>query len=163
MALTTNRNYLQPTGFKFIVNRQNYPNLEYFAQSLVHPGASVSPVELPTSRVTRVPLAGDKINYGEMSVDIILDEDMTSYKEMQNWLERIVNDGHITEDRNGKIATASDITVIILNSHNNNAVTIKYQDCVPTSIGQLTLASNVQDVAYTTFNVSFRFSQFVIT
>src|SRR6056300_637948 len=120
MALTTNRNYLQPTGFKFIVNRQNYSNLEYFAQSLVHPGASVSPVELPTSRVTRVPLAGDKINYGEMSVDIILDEDMTSYKEMQAWLERIINDGHVEDSFGSKEPTASDITVLIMSSHNNS-------------------------------------------
>ena len=37
--LTTNKNYLQPTGFRVIISRQNYPNLEYFAQGVTHPGA----------------------------------------------------------------------------------------------------------------------------
>lgn len=162
MALTTNLNYLQPTGFKFVISKDEYSNLEYFAQSFTHPGASVSPVEIPTRRVNRVPLAGDKINYGEMSVDIILDEDMSAYKEMQGWLERIVNDGHVEFDTATKKATASDITIMILSSHNNTNVKIKYHDCIPVNIGQITLASNVQDVAFTTFNTSFRFSTFEI-
>ena len=162
MALTDNKNYLQPTGFKFIIQSDEYANLEYFAQSISHPGASVAPVELPTSRITRVPFAGDKMNFGEMSVDIILDEDMSAYKEMQKWLERMVNDGHVPFDTAAKKATAADIRVIILTSHNNSGVTIHYKDCVPTSIGQVQLSSNVADVTYTTFNVSFRFSEFEI-
>ena len=163
MALTTNLNYLQPTGFKFVISKDNYSNIEYFAQSFTHPGASVSPVEIPTRRINRVPMAGDKISYGEMSVDIILDEDMSAYKEMQNWLERIVNDGHVEfQDPGGKAPTASDITIMILSSHNNTNVKIKYHDCIPVSIGQITLASNVQDVAFTTFNTAFRFSTFEI-
>lgn len=164
MALTTNRNYLQPTGFKFIIERTNYPNLEYFAQSIVHPGASVQPLELPNPRIVGIPLAGDKINYGEMSAEIILDEDMNSYKEMQSWLERIIADGHVEDSFQGnKIPTASDITVLVLSSHNNSNVEIKYNDCIPTNLSSITLASNVQDVAFLTFTVSFRFASFVIT
>ena len=34
--LTTNLNYLQPTGFRVIINRTRYPNLEYFVQSVSH-------------------------------------------------------------------------------------------------------------------------------
>ena len=36
--LTTNLNYLQPTSYKITIDRENYPNLEYFAQSITHPG-----------------------------------------------------------------------------------------------------------------------------
>lgn len=162
MSLTTNKNFLQPTGFKFIINRRNYPNLEFFAQSVTHPGATVNPLELPTTRIASVALAGDKITYSQLSLDVILDEDMQSYKEMQNWLERIVNDGHINETIGSKIATYSDITLIILTSHNNKNVQIKYKDCVPVDIGNIQMASNVNDVAFTTFQVSFRFSSFEI-
>lgn len=162
MSLTTNKNFLQPTGFKFIINRRNYPNLEFFAQSVTHPGATVNPLELPTTRIASVALAGDKITYSQLSLDVILDEDMQSYKEMQSWLERIVNDGHVDETLDTKIATYSDITVIIMTSHNNKNVQIKYKDCVPVDIGSFQLASNVNDVAFTTFQVSFRFSSFEI-
>lgn len=162
MALTTNINYLQPTGFKLVISRDNYANIEYFAQTVTHPGSSVTPVELPTSRVTRIPFAGDKVNYGEMTAEILLDEQMSSYKEMHAWLERIVNDGHVPYDTIDKKATAADITVIILSSSNNKSVQIRYKDCVPTDLTQINFAANVQDVAYTTFTASFRFSTFEI-
>jgi len=163
MAITSNKNYLQPTGFKLVINHEHFANTEYFAQSISHPGASVAPVEIPTSRIARIPIAGDKINYGEMTADIILDEDLKAYQEMQDWLERIVNEGHVPVETASKQATASDISLIIQSSHNNKNVTIKYKDCVPTSLGQIQLASNVTDVTFTTFNVSFRFTEFEIT
>lgn len=162
MSLTTNKNYLQPTGFKFIIDRRNYPNLEFFAQSVVHPGASVSPVELNVPRVSQIALAGDKISYGSLTLDVIVDEDMESYKEFQNWLERTVNDKQNNSTTSPEPSTSADISLLIMSSHNNKNNTIKYNDCVPTEIGSLNLASNTGDVAYATFSVSFRFTTFEI-
>lgn len=161
-TLTTNKNYLQPTGFKFIINRQNYTNLEFFAQSVTHPGASVAPLEVPLSRIQSMPLAGDKINYGEMQLDILLDENMESYIEMQNWLERMVNDGHVNSESTTKIPTYADITLMILTSHNNKNVQIRYNDCLPTNVGSIQLSANAADVRFPTFTTSFRFSSFEI-
>jgi len=162
MALTTNQNYLQPTGFKFIVSGSKYKNIEFFAQSVTHPGASVAPIEMPGRRVTSIPLAGDKINYGELTLECLLDEDMTSYKEMQSWLERIVTEGQKNDSTGTNTATYADITVMVLTSHNNSNVKIKYFDCLPTNLGMVQLNSNVTDVMYPTFTVSFRFSSFEI-
>ena len=50
--LTSNLNYLQPTGFRVVIDRTKYPNLEYFAQSVSHPGAQLTPLELPVRRIT---------------------------------------------------------------------------------------------------------------
>ena len=162
MALTTNTNYLQPTGFKFIISGDQYKNLEFFAQSVTHPGANANPVELPVARVTSVPLAGDKITYSELSLEVLVDEDMKSYKEMQAWLERNVNQKQDNEVCGANVSTYSDITLIILTSHNNNNVQIKYFDCLPTNIGAITMSSNTTDVIYPTINVEFRFSSFEI-
>lgn len=163
MALTTNKNYLQPTGFKVVIDRRSYSNLEFFAQSVMHPGSSVNPLDVATTRVTSLPLAGDKITYTNLTLDVILDEDMESYKEMQNWLERIVNEGHVPETTDTKVSTYADINVMIMSSHNNKNVQIKYKECMPVDIGSVNLASNVGDVAYLTFQVSFRFSEFEIS
>jgi len=163
--LTANKNYLQPTGFRIVLSRKNYPNLVYFAQGVTHPGANVNPIELATRRVTSVPLAGEKISYSELSVEFICDEDMMSYKEMQNWLERMVNEGQVSESQSlhsGKTPTYSDITVHILSSHNNKNVEIRYKDCIPTTIGSIELSANASDVQYVTFNAGFRFSSFEI-
>ena len=157
--LTSNKNYLQPTGFRVIISRQDYPNLEYFAQGVSHPGSTVPPLELGTPRITSIPLAGDKITYGSLNADIILDENMTSYKEMQDWLENTINlnqSSNTAESFN----PYRDITVSILTSHNNANVQIRYKDCIPTNISAIQLTANTSTVQFLTFNVEFRFSSF---
>ena len=81
MALTTNKNYMQPTQFNITISRKNYPNLSFFAQSVQHPGMSSAAVTVPYSR-TDTYLPGDKIEFGTLGVTALIDEDMVSYKEM---------------------------------------------------------------------------------
>ena len=163
-TLTSNKNYLQPTGFSISIERTNYPNLQFFAQSITHPGASVNALELPVRRLQGVPLAGDKITFGELQVDFILDEDMSSYIEMQNWLERMVNEGDTTQEqalKDGKVATYADITVSILTSHNNVNKRIRYINALPTNVGSIEMSAN-QNQTYLQFTSSFRFDYFEI-
>jgi hypothetical protein len=161
--LTSNLNYLQPTGFKVIIDRTRYPNLEYFVQSVSHPGASLTPIELPVRRITSVPLAGDKMTFSEVGFDIIVDENMTSYKEMYDWMTRIVNEGQVSAgERDTKKPTYADITLSVLSSHNNTVQKIRYLDCVPTTLGAIEFQSTSGDTTFVTFNASFRFSQFEI-
>jgi|TARA_B100002019_G_scaffold252417_1_gene233361 hypothetical protein len=160
--LTTNLNYLQPTGFRVLIDRTRYPNLEFFAQSVDHPSVNVNPVQLPVRRVTQVPLAGDKISYGELGMSIILDENMSGYQDMHNWLERIVNEGETSAGlRDTKNPTYADITVAVLSSHNNTKVQIRYLDCVPTDLGTVALTTT-GDASVLTFNATFNFSRFEI-
>lgn len=161
--LTTNLNYLQPTGFKVVIDRTRYPNMEYFVQSVSHPGAQLTPLELPVRRITSVPLAGDKMTFSEVSFNIILDEDMKSYREMFDWMTRIVNDGQVSAgQRDTKIPTYADVTLHVLSSHNNTVQKIRYLDCVPTGLGDINFESTAGDTTYVTFAASFRFSQFEI-
>lgn len=161
--LTTNKNFLQPTGFTISVDRTNCPNFQYFIQSVNHPGADVAATELPYRNITSIPLAGDKITYGSLSLDVIVDEDMNSYKEMQEWLEYIVNTGHVTKSQavqSNQRSTYGDITLNIMSSHNNKVRQIKYFDVIPTSIGSIQLAATAGGVEYITFSAEFRFTQF---
>jgi|SRR6056300_723309 len=163
-TLTSNLNFLQPTGFKVVISRTNYPNIEYFVQSITHPGATVPAVEVPSLRIRSVPVAGDKIAYDELSLTLVLDENMESYKEMHSWLERIVNFGQVNQrdiPPEDQIPTFADITLSILSSHNNENVKFRYKDCVPTGIGTINFTS-VENTTYTTFDATFRFSTFEI-
>lgn len=165
-TLTDNKNFLQPTGFKVSIERSRYGNLEYFAQSVIHPGASVPITEMPVPRIRNIPYAGDAIDYGQLDIELILDEDLKSYTEMQNWLERIVNQPNLTRreaENQGVDPTSADITVTILTSHNNANLRIKYNDCIPISLGQITLASTGGSLSYITFSASFRFRDFEIS
>ena len=37
----SNINLLQPTSFKLIIDRKNFPNLEFFCQSVAHPAIDI--------------------------------------------------------------------------------------------------------------------------
>ena len=150
--LTTNKNFLQATGFRVVIN-DSYRNLEFFAQSVQHPGASVSPVEMGIPKIASLPLLGDKITYSELNINLILDEDMMSYREMQQWLETTIE---------GTDGIVSDITLIILTSHNNKNIQIRYKDCIPTMVGSIEFNSTTGDATLLSFDATFRFTSFEI-
>jgi hypothetical protein len=159
--LTSNINYLQPTGFRITIDRKRYPNLEYFCQQVVHPQTSVSLATFQTPRGA-VPIGGGKMTFGSVEFSILVDENMESYKEMFKWLERLVNDGTVSpEQRRTAIPTHSDITLSILTSHNNTSSKVIYRDCIPTTLGSITFQSN-GDGGYLTFSASFTYTQFEI-
>lgn len=161
--LTTNMNYLVPTGFRVLIDRVRYPNLEYFAQEVEHPGASLPPVELPVRRITSVPLAGDKMTFTEVSFTLLVDEDMKGYQEMFDWMVRITNEGQKSGLNRGQDKpTYADITLSILSSHNNTVRKIRYLDCVPVNLGGIQFRATAGDSQYLTFQAQFRFSQFEI-
>ena len=51
MALTSNFNYLQPTGFKLVIDRKNYPNLEFFVQDFTHAGVIMNTADLGYKKI----------------------------------------------------------------------------------------------------------------
>mgnify|MGYP003316981522 FL=1 len=71
--LSTNLNYLQPTSFKISIDRKNYPNLEFFCQSFLHPGMIMNSVEVPYKKITGVPFIGDKLTFNPLQANNILD------------------------------------------------------------------------------------------
>lgn len=164
--LTTNINYLQPNNFSISIDRARYGNLQFFAQSVNHPGLAVSAPTLAVPRLANVAMPGDTLNVDELSIDVLVDEDMNSYIEMYNWLNDSIQNNYKTPS-NVKVddtySPEATITVSILSSHNNVVKRIKYIDCVPTSLGVLTLQSVTSDVTPLSFPVTFRTSYFEIT
>ena len=159
--LTTNINYLQPTSFKLVLDRKNYPNLEFFCQSITHPGMLITAVEVPFRKVAGVPMPGDTLTFNELSANIILDEDMQGYTEMYSWLRRIIDTDMKSFDRFATdVSPFADITLHILSSHNNTTKQVQYKDCVPTALGDIQFESTSTGDSFITFSASFRFTYF---
>ena len=159
-TLTGNKNYLQPTGFRVIIDRENYPNLEFFAQSVDHPDVSMTAPTVAYSRIGNVSLPGDALEYSELNIQFILDEDIKSYTELYNWIESLVNKNFVKPNSTSDVPTQADISVSILSSHNNQNKRILYKGCNPTSLSGLQLTSIASSVEYLTFNASFVFTGF---
>ena len=157
-----NLNFLQPTAFQMPIDRQHFTNLQFFCQTVLHPSLNVNAIEVPFRRVSTVPFAGDKLTFTELTCIIIVDENLNSYTEMYNWMQRVVQtpDRPSTKQDVTKPPTYCDMTLSILSSHNNKIRQIKYNDSLPVSLGDMTLESTSGDVQFITFPATFRFSTF---
>ena len=157
-----NLNFLQPTAFQLSIDRQHFPNLQFFCQTVLHPSLNTNSIEVPFKRISTVPFAGDKLTFTELTTIIIVDENLNSYTEMYKWMQRLIQQPDVvpTKRDTTKPPTYCDITLSILSSHNNKTRQIKYLDAMPTSLGDMTLESTSGDVQFITFPATFRFSTF---
>ena len=165
-ALTTNINFLQSTQFKVIIDRKKFGNLEFFAQAFQHPGVTVTSAPMAYKRIATVGLPGDTLTLDELGFEIIVDENMNSYTEMYNWAKSQTEDRSNLSGLQFEDATAThaaDISVLLLSNSNKAVRTIKYIDCVPTSLSGLNFSATVGEPSQVTFQASFRTEYFIIT
>lgn len=159
------QNFLQPTGFKIVILRKRFKNLEFFAQSIQHPDLSVAPAVAPF-RGANAQMPGDKLEYGTLTIDAIMDENMNVYKEMHSWLKSTVENKYTASNSitsANQDLTTYDISLMVLSSHNNTVDTIRYKDAFPINIGIVNFQSTVDAVQYVTFPITFAYTTFTIT
>ena len=111
----TNYNFLKPVNFHIRIDRKRFKNLEFYANVVNHPGVSVTTPTLPVPRLGNLSVPGDTLNVDELSMDVLVDEDMNSYIEMFNWLNTTVQSNYKTKQNSIKenYIPESDITISI--------------------------------------------------
>ena len=102
------------------------------------------------------------MTFNELTATIILDENLSAYSEMYDWMKRLVESPNQTRTfgEDGDYSTAVDITLSVLSSKNNAVKQIRYIDCIPTDLGDINFQATTQDIQMLTFPISFRFSYF---
>ena len=152
-ALTDNFNYFQPTNFKLVIDRKEYGNLQFLVQTVDHLSVSIDEPQVPYKRIQTISLTVDNVNFGDLVVEVIADEDLEAYTEMMEWLTDLTTKHH--NDETKKIQT--DMSLVCMSSHNNRVKTFRYIDCIPTFVGPLSLSSGRADNEVITFSVNFKF------
>ena len=79
----SNRNFLAPTGFKFSLKRS--PAAAFFCNQANIPSMDLGVAEQPTY-LRDIPTPGDKIDFGDLSIRFLVDEDLVNYMELQRWI-----------------------------------------------------------------------------
>ena len=155
-------NYLSPAGFDLSIAL--LPNVEFFATTVGIPEIAGTPPGLgsPLRQMYNLP---DSLLYGDLNIDFIVDENMTSYIELINWLEAIGAPKSSDQykswlEREGTFT--SDMTVIIQNSKKNPNMKFTFYDAFPTSIGTLELSLSNADVSPVICSVGMRYESFEI-
>ena len=87
--LPDNLSYLAPTQFELLIKK--LPNTKYFSTGVNVPSVSVAEVQQPTNLGRNVLIPGDKINFGEITVTFIVDENMENWTELYQWMSQITS------------------------------------------------------------------------
>ena len=167
-----NRNFLSPTGFKFGLKRS--PGVAFFCNQANIPALDLGVAEQP-SYLKDIPVPGDKMQFGDLNLRFLVDEDLVNFMEIQNWMRGLgfpeslaeFNDlkneailgpmGKSTDD------VYSDGTLQILSSNLIPKFQVVFNDLFPYSLSTVTFDATDTDIEYFTADVSFKYTLYQIT
>ena len=168
-----NRNFLSPTGFKFILKRA--PMVAFFCNQANIPDMSLG-YTIQSNYLRDIPVPGDKIEFGDLSLKFMVDEDLGNYMEIFNWIRGLGYPESMDEFNNlaaggiinpRYVQTGDDIysdgTLQVLNSSMISNFQVFFKDLFPYSLSTLPFDATQTDIQYFTADVSFKYTIFNIT
>ena len=170
-----NRNFLSPVGFKFGLKRS--PAVAFFCNEANIPSIDLGIAEQP-SYLKDIPIPGDKIQFGDLSLRFLVDEDLTNYMEIQNWIRGLGYPEKISEfedlEKQAVLGVEtkfgqsgddiySDATLQILSNNLVPQFQVVFSDCFPYSLSTVTFDATDTDIEYFTADVSFKYTIYRIT
>ena len=169
-----NRNFLAPVGFKFSLKRS--PGVAYFCNSANIPDLNLGVANQP-NYLRDIPTPGDKIDFGDLNIRFLVDEDLTNYMEIQKWIRGLGFPEEVQEFRDWEgdgftpkrnyVKSGHDIysdgTLQILSSNLIAKFNVKFTDLWHYSLTTLAFDATDTDIEYFTADVSFKYTMYTIT
>jgi hypothetical protein len=159
-----NRNFLSPIGFKFTLAKE--PKVAFFCNSARIPEISLGTAIQPTY-LKDVDVPGDKLSYGDFSLRFLVDENLTNYMAIHNWMlglgypdsTKQFDDLTKNEDGSDELQKQfSDGSLHILNSNYRDVAIVKFRDLFPIYLTSLEFEATDSDVQYFTADVTFKYT-----
>jgi hypothetical protein len=167
-----NRNFLSPVGFKFALKRA--PAVAFFCNQANIPDISLGDAVQPTY-LRDIPTPGDKVQFGDLNIRFLVDEDLVNYMEIQKWIRGLGFPESVQEFRDLKKENIlgpngltnddvySDGTLQILSSNLVPQFQVVFEDLWPTSLNTLSFDATDTDIEYFTADVSFKYTMYNLT
>jgi hypothetical protein len=146
-----NRNYLSPTGF--ILNLEMFPGVDFFCQRANLPAISMPTIDVPT-RFRTYPIApGGGVEYEDLNLTFIIDEDLKNYWSVWHWIRK--NGG--SEGYSGEALEYSKGNLAVLSSNYNPKFFIDFDYIFPYRLSPIEFDASVENIEYFIAQVSFRY------
>ena len=169
-----NRNYLSPVGFKFTITK--VPKADFFSNSASIPGINLGFAEQPTY-MKNIPVPGDKLTYADFSLRFFVDENLTNYMEVHNWLRGLGFPESLDEftalkeqdrynpstDARNALGEYSDGSLFVYNSNYNEVARVDFLDVFPISLSTINFDATDSDIQYVSAEATFKYSIYNIT
>jgi hypothetical protein len=176
-SVDQNTNYIAPSQFLFTMS--SVKNVSYYCQTANIPAVNLGQAQMNT-RVKDIAVPGDKVTFGDLIITFLVDENMSNYKELFEWIKKI-GTAEDTDDYMRYIReqaykhptsaytkptpmapTMTDATLSILSSSNNVTNEIKFYNLFPISLEGLQFDTTDTAYTYLTASASFHFSHYEI-
>jgi len=152
----TNTNPLQTTGFRFVIQR--LPGVVFFGQTANLPGLTFGSIAYETPMSQAIPIPGDSIEYEDLSLKFMVDENLGDWLEVYNWMLALSRVKELNlDDVGNQPATVSDATLFILTSNQNVNIRVFFRDLFPTNINGLEFDATVTDLDPIIGEATFKF------
>ena len=166
-----NLDFAQPTQFRF--NLLKTPNVEYFATSVNIPGIGFSGEASLNTRFKSLALMGDTLEFEDLEVTFLVNEDLSNYREIHDWITGIgfpkdtaqyttaaAENAELTPNTSNLTnpnSMSSDATITILTNKNNPTLRVNFKGCYPNTLSGLTYNTQITDTEQMTATVSFKY------
>jgi len=170
-----NRNFLAPIGFKFNLRRS--PGVAFFCNQANIPDLNLG-VAIQANPLRDLPIPGDKIEFGDLNLRFLVDEDLKNYMEIQNWIrglgypestqqfDKLEKEGATVLPRQYKQMgdqIYSDGTLQILSSNMVAKFNVNFKELWPYALTTLNFDATDTDIEYFTADVAFKYTMYNLT
>ena len=162
ITLTANKNYLSPVGFRFLLARA--PTIEYFCQAAAIPGVTKTAAQQHTVH-SMVPWPGDKLNWEPFNLTFSVDEDLTNYLEIFNWMVGMTHPADFAQSKElyeSDEGIFSDGSLMVLTSNNNGNFRVLFENLFPISLSTIQFDTRDPTIEHLFADVTFQYRQFRI-
>ena len=167
-----NRNFLSPTGFKFVLNKA--PKVAFFANTGNIPRIDLGTTVQP-NYLRDIPVPGDKMEFEDLTLRFLVDENLENYMEIQNWLRGLgfpeslqqiyefqSSNEEFTQPDKTEMNLYSDGTLLINTSNDVMNYQISFRRMFPYRLSALNFDATNTDEEYFTAEVSFKYMMYNI-
>tara|TARA_B100000427_G_C15494476_1_gene589194 strand:- start:716 stop:1291 length:576 start_codon:yes stop_codon:yes gene_type:complete len=163
----SNRNFLSIVGFKFILNR--CPKVDFLCNSANIPSITLGVAE-QANYLRNIPVPGDKLQYDDLRITFMVDEDMENYLQLYQWMTslgypesinqytELLNNKVEVENPNDPSNERSDATIQVLSSNYNPSVSIKFKDVFPYQLSGVPFTATADEQTYYTAEAAFKYT-----
>lgn len=156
----TNISNLSQNTFAIVFARQ--PKFTYNVQRVDFPGVvlGTAQVFLPAPYNHDFSVPGEKLQYDPLTLSIIMDEDMTTYETMYNWVKSCAVAKGKGLQPGERLKDMTDGTLIMQSNKFNGNIKFIFEDIFPTNLGAMTFDYSQGPETPIFFDVTFNYRTF---
>ena len=176
----TELDYAAPTKFAFKIMK--LPTDEFFITQANIPGVNLGEAIFPTP-LKQIPTQGDELTFDNLEISFLVDEKLTNYRELHQWLvgigfpkarsqfssfksensdafptnNQVKGETTSTGVATGTQAMYGDATLTVMTSKNNPIMEVRFSDLYPVSLSALQFDQQLTDTTYLTASCTFTY------